>query len=135
MNNIPSLASRQNSVVRTAEQLASARAADVAANGGDGENVRWSAATRAAESAHAAAVRREAAGRIAYCLVQAHRRAIAVRNGAPITEREAEIARSLRPWHPTVPAALLADAQQTLFGWPGFAPGQGWISRRLANVG
>ena len=126
---------RALAVIRTAEQLTAARAADIAANGGDGENVRWSARTRAAESAHTRAVRREAVGRLVACLVSAHRRAVDVAHGSPITEREAEIARSLRPWHPTSAAAILADAQQSLFGWPGFAPGQGWIARRLANIG
>ena len=130
-----SLEARKLAVVRTAEQLTAARAADIAANGGDGENVRWSDATRAAESAHTRAVRREAVGRIVSSLVSAHSRAVEVANGAPITATEAEIARSLRPWHPTAPAALLADAQQSLFGWPGFAQGQGWIARRIANIG
>ena len=130
-----SLGARKLAVVRTAEQLTAARAADIAENGGDGENVSWSAATRAAESAHTRAVRREAVGRLVSCLVSAHGRAVAVAHGAPITATEAEIARSLRPWHPTASAALLADVQQSLFGWPGFAPGQGWISRRLAKVG
>ena len=131
-----SLEARKLAVIRTAEQLAAARAADIAANGGDGENVRWSDATIAAESAHKRAVRRYAVGRLVTCLVSAHSRAVEVANGAPITEKEAEIARSLRPWHPTASAAILADAQQALFGWPaGFAPGQGWIARRLANIG
>ena len=130
-----SLEARKLAVVRAAEQLTAARAADIAATGGDGDNVRWSAHTRAAESAHTRAVRREAVGRIVSCLVSAHSRAVEVANGAPITETEAEIARSLRPWHPTAPAAILADVQQSLFGWPGFAPGQSWISRRIANIG
>lgn len=130
-----SLEARRLAVVRTAEQLTSARAADITANGGDGENVRWSATTRAAEAAHTRAVRREAVGRLVACLVSAHRRAVEVAHGAPITETEAGIARSLRPWHHTAQAALLADAQQSLFGWPGFAPGRGWIARRLAKVG
>ena len=73
-------------------------------------------------------------GKIVSCLLSAHRRAVEVRNGATITEKEAEIVRSLHPWHPTAPAALLANAQQTLFGWPGFAPGHGWIGRRLAKI-
>ena len=130
-----SLEARKLAVVVTAEQLTAARAADIAAMGGDGDNVRWTDTTRAAESAHSRAVRREAVGRIVSCLVSAHSRAVEVAHGAPITATEAEIARSLRPWHPTAPAALLAVAQQYLFGWPGFAPGQGWISRRIANVG
>ena len=130
-----SLEARRLAVARTAEQLTSARAADIAANGGDGDNVRWSDETRAAETAHTRAVRREAVGRLVSSLVSAYSRALEVANGSPITGKEAEIARSLRPWHPTAPAALLADAQQSLFGWPGFAPGQGWISRRIANVG
>ena len=130
-----SLEARKLAVARTAEQLTAARAADIAGNGGDGENVRWSAHTRAAESAHTRAVRREAVGRLVSCLVSAHSRAVEVAHGAPITETEAEIARSLRPWYPTAPAALLADVQQSLFGWPGFAPGQGWVARRLANIG
>ena len=130
-----SIEARQLAAVVTAEQLTAARAADIAANGGDGENVRWSETTRAAESAHARAVRREAVGRLVSCLVSAHRRAVVVAHGATITATEAEIARSLRPWHPTAPAAILADVQQSLFGWPGFAPGQGWISRRIANIG
>ena len=125
---------RKLAVVRTAEQLTFARAADIAATGGDGDNVRWSAHTRAAESAHTRAVRREAVGRIVSSLVSAHSRAVEVAHGSPITGKEAEIARSLRPWHPTAPAALLADAQQSLFGWPGFAPGQGWVARRLAHI-
>ena len=130
-----SIEARKLAVVRTAEQLTAARAADIAGNGGDGENVRWSATTVAAEAAHARAVRREAVGRLVSSLVSAHSRAVEVANGSPITGKEAEIARSLRPWHPTAPAALLADVQQSLFGWPGFAPGQGWVSRRLANIG
>ena len=130
-----SLEARKLAVVRAAEQLTAARAADIAATGGDGDNVNWSAHTRAAESAHRRAVRREAVGRLVACLVSAHRRAVEVAHGSPITGKEAEIARSLRPWHPTAPAAILADVQQSLFGWPGFAPGQGWVSRRLANVG
>ena len=130
-----SIEARKLAVRTTSEQLTAARAADIAATGGDGENVRWSATTRAAEYAHTRAVRREAVGMLVACLVSAHRRALEVANGAPITVMEAEIARSLRPWHPTAPAALLADVQQSLFGWPGFAPGQGWVSRRLANVG
>ena len=129
------LGARKLAVIRTAEQLTAARAADIAAMGGDGDNVRWSDATIAAESAHTRAVRREAVGRLVSCLVSAHRRAVEVAHGAPVTATEAEIARSLRPWHPTAPAAILADAQQSLFGWPGFAPGQGWISRRLAHIG
>ncbi len=129
------LGARKLAVIRTAEQLTAARAADIAANGGDGDNVNWSAHTRAAESAHTRAVRREAVGRIVSCLVSAHSRAVEVAHGAPVTATEAEIARSLRPWYPTAAAALLADAQQSLFGWPGFAPGQGWIARRLANIG
>ena len=130
-----SLEARRLAVVRTAEQLTTARAADIAANAGDGENVRWSARTRAAEGAHIRAVRREAVGRLVVCLVSAQRRAVEVAHGAPITANEAEIARSLRPWHPTAAAAILADVQQELLGWPGFAPGQGWVSRRLAKVG
>ena len=130
-----SLEARKLAVVRTADQLTAARAADIAANGGDGENVRWSETTVAAEAAHARAVRREAVGRIVSSLVSAHSRAVEVAHGAPITETEAEIARSLRPWYNTAPAALLADVQQSLFGWPGFAPGQGWVARRLANIG
>ena len=130
-----SLEARKLAVVRTAEQLTAARAADIAGNGGDGENVRWSATTRAAESAHTRAVRREAVGRIVSSLVSAHSRAVDVAHGSPITATEAEIARSLRPWHPTAAAALLANAQQSLFGWPGFGPGQGWISRRITNIG
>ena len=130
-----SLEARKLAVVRAAEQLTAARAADIAGNGGDGENVSWSDTTRAAESAHTRAVRREAVGRIVSSLVSAHIRAVEVAHGAPVTETEAEIARSLRPWHPTAPAALLADVQQSLFGWPGFAPGQGWVARRLANIG
>lgn len=130
-----SLEARHLAVVRAADQLTAARAADIAANGGDGENVRWSVRTRAAEAAQTRAVRREAVGRIVSCLVSAHSRAVEVAHGSPITEREAEIARSLRPWHPTAAAALLADVQQSLFGWPGFAPGQGWIARRIAKVG
>lgn len=134
-NDKTALESRKLAVVRTAEQLAAARAADIAANGGDGESVRWSAVTRAAESAHMRAVRREAVGRLVYCLISAQRRAVEVANGAPLTATEAEIARSLRPWYATAPAALLADVQQELFGWPSFAPGQGWVARRLANIG
>ena len=130
-----SLEARRFAVVRTAEQLTAARVADIAANGGDGDSVRWSATTRAAESAHTRAVRREAVGRLVTCLVSAHRRAVEVAHGAPITVSEAEIARSLRPWHHTAQAALLADAQQSLFGWPGFAPGRGWIARRLSKIG
>ena len=130
-----SLETRQLAVVRTAEQLTAARAADIAANAGDGDNVRWSATTRAAEAVHSRAVRREAVGRLVSCLVSAHSRAVEVAHGATITDREAEIARSLRPWHPTAAAAILADVQQSLFGWPGFAPGQGWVARRLAKVG
>ena len=130
-----SLEARQLAVVRTAEQLTDARAADIAANGGDGENVRWSETTVAAEADHTRALRREAVGRIVSSLVSAHSRAVEVANGSPITATEAEIARSLRPWHPTAAAALLADVQQSLFGWPGFAPGQGWIARRIANIG
>ena len=130
-----SLEARKLAVAITAEQLTAARAADIAANGGDGDNVRWSDTTIAAESAHSRAVRREAVGRIVSCLVSAHSRAAEVAHGAPVTAMEAEIARSLRPWYPTAAAALLADAQQSLFGWPGFAPGQGWIARRLANIG
>ena len=130
-----SLEARKLAVVRTAEQLTAARAADIAANGGDGENVRWSEATDTAEAAHTRAVRREAVGRLVACLVSAHSRAVEVAHGAPITATETEIARSLRPWHPTAAAAILADVQQSLFGWPGFAPGQGWIARRLANIG
>ena len=130
-----SLEARKLAVVVTADQLTAARAADIAGNGGDGENVRWSAATRAAEAAHSRAVRREAVGRLVVCLVSAHRRAVEVASGAPVTDTEAEIARSLRPWHPAAHAALLANAQQSLFGWPGFAPGLGWIARRLANIG
>ena len=130
-----SLEARKLAVIRTAEQLTAARAADIAANGGDGENVSWSAHTRAAESAHTRAVRREAVGRLVSSLVSAHRRAVEVAHGAPVTATEAEIARSLRPWHHTAAEAILADAQQSLFGWPGFAPGQGWIARRLANIG
>ena len=129
-----SLEARTLAVIRTAEQLTAARAADIAANAGDGENVRWSARTRAAESAHTRAVRREAVGRLVACLVSAHSRAAEVAHGAPITATEAEIARSLRPWHPTAAAAILADVQQSLFGWPGFATGHGWIARRLANI-
>ena len=129
------LGARKLAVIRTAEQLTAARAADIAAMGGDGDNVRWSAHTRAAESAHTRAVRREAVGRLVSCLVSAHRRAVEVAHGAPVTATEAEIARSLRPWYNTASAAILADAQQSLFGWPGFAPGQGWIARRLANIG
>ena len=129
-----SIEARKLAVVRTAEQLTAARAADIAANAGDGENVRWSARTRAAESAHTRAVRREAVGRLVSGLVSAHGRAVEVAHGAPITETEAEIARSLRPWHPNAPAAIMADVQQSLFGWPGFAPGHGWIARRLANI-
>ena len=130
-----SLGARKLAVIRTAEQLTAARAADIAANGGDGDNAVWSDTTIAAEAAHSRAVRREAVGRIVSCLVSAHSRAVAVAHGAPITEKEAEIARSLRPWYPTASAAILADAQQSLFGWPGFAAGQGWIARRLANIG
>ena len=129
------LEARTLAVSRTAEQLTAARAADIADNAGDGENVSWSAETRAAESAHTRAVRREAVGRLVACLVSAHRRAIEVAHGAQITETEAEIARSLRPWYPTSAAAILADAQQSLFGWPCFAPGQGWIARRISKVG
>ena len=129
------LGARKLAVIRTAEQLTAARAADIAANGGDGDNVNWSAHTRAAESAHTRAVRREAVGRLVACLVSAHSRAVEVAHGSPVTAMEAEIARSLRPWYPTAAAALLADAQQALLGWPGFAPGQGWIARRLANIG
>ena len=129
-----SLEARRIAVVRTAEQLTTARAADIAANGGDGDNVRWSKATRAVEVAHDRAVRREAAGRVVACLLSAHRRAVEVAHGAPISDRETEIARSLRPWHPTAAAAILADVQQSLLGWPGFAPGQGWVSRRLAKL-
>ena len=122
-----SLEARKLAVIRAAEQLTAARAADIAATGGDGDNVSWSAHTRA--------VRREAVGRLVSALVSANSRAVEVAHGSPITGKEAEIARSLRPWHPTAPAAILADVQQSLFGWPGFAPGQGWVSRRLANVG
>ena len=129
-----SLEARKLAVIRAAEQLTAARAADIAATGGDGDNVRWSAHTRAAESAHTRAVRREAVGRLVSSLVSAHSRAVEVAHGSPITGKEAEIARSLRPWHPTAPAALLADVQQSLLGWPGFAPGHGWIARRLANI-
>ena len=130
----PSIEARKLAVVSTAEQLTSARAADIAANGGDGENVRWSDATRAAEAAHTRAVRREAVGRLVSSLVSAHSRAVDVAHGSPITGKEAEIARSLRPWHPNAAAAILADVQQSLFGWPGFAPGQGWVARRLAHI-
>ncbi len=133
--NKTSLEARKLAVVRTAEQLTAARAADIAGNGGDGDNVRWSDATIAAELAHSRAVRREAVGRLVSSLVSAHSRAVEVAHGSPITGKEAEIARSLRPWYPTAAAALLADAQQALFGWPGFAPGQGWIARRLAHIG
>ena len=130
-----SLGARKLAVIRAAEQLTAARAADIAATGGDGENVRWSDATRNAEAAHTRAVRREAVGRLVSCLVSAHSRAVEVAHGSPITGKEAEIARSLRPWHPTAPEALLADVQQSLFGSPGFAPGHGWVARRLANIG
>ena len=126
---------RKLAVIRTAKQLTASRAADIAANGGDGENVHWSDTTIAAESAHTRAVRREAVGMLVASLVSAHSRAVEVAHGAPVTEKEAEIARSLRPWHPTAAAAILADVQQSLFGWPGFAPGRGWVARRLANIG